>query len=378
MKSHQKSARSARFAPATALALAAGVFSIGDASADMKPQGKLNVEMYGIITRALLYADDGDKHQLFNVDGGSENTRLGFAVTGKLSENWDVGGVLENNLANSNPTSSATLGANGEQTTDTTTFGIRIAEIALRHKSAGTFTLGQGNAASVDRVAVDLSGSALGLTAAAGDLAGGINFYNKLTGARAVTIADVFDKMDGLDKVDRLRYDTPEFNGFSAAVSYVDTGGFDFGAGWAGKFGEVEVEAAGYYANNSAGSTTEKGRYGGSVSAKHSSGFSLTVASAMREAKATGTDDAKYYWGKLGYSAALSSLGATHFGVTYGKFENLAQNGDEAKEIGVGLVQDLESIGSNFWFTARQHELDRTGSSFDDVFIISAGLLFNF
>lgn len=87
MKSHQKSARPARFAPATALALAAGVLSIGDASADMKPQGKLNVEMYGIITRALLYADDGDKHQLFNVDGGSENTRLGFAVTGKLSEN---------------------------------------------------------------------------------------------------------------------------------------------------------------------------------------------------------------------------------------------------------------------------------------------------
>jgi predicted porin len=158
MKIRELGIRSAKFVPVTALALAAGVLSIGDASADMKAQGKLNVEMYGIITRALLYADDGDKHQLFNVDGGSENTRLGFAVSGKLSENWDVGGVLENNLANSNPASSATLGANGESTTDSTTFGIRVAEIALRHKSAGTFTLGQGNAASVDRVAVDLSG----------------------------------------------------------------------------------------------------------------------------------------------------------------------------------------------------------------------------
>ncbi len=282
--------------------------------ADIKAQGKLNVEVYGIITRALLYADDGDQHQLFNVDGGSENTRIGFAMSGKLTENWDVGGVIENNIANSNPASSATLGANGESTTDTTTFGIRVAEIAFKHKSIGTFTLGQGNAASVDRVAVDLSGSNLGLTAAAGDLAGGINFYDKTTGARAVTIADSFDKMDGLDKVDRIRYDLPEINGFSGAVSYIDTGGFDIGAGWAGKFGEVEVEVAGYYANNSAGSTTEKGRYGGSISAKHSSGLSLTFASAKREAKVSGTNDATYYWGKLGYSATLTSLGGAHFG----------------------------------------------------------------
>ena len=378
MKMRELGIRSARFAPATALALAAGVLSIGDASADMKPQGKLNVEMCGIITRALLYADDGDKHQLFNVDGGSENTRLGFALSGQLTETIGVVGTLENNLALSNLASSATLGANGESTTDTTTFGIRVAEIGFVHKSLGTLTLGQGNAASVDRVAVDLSGSSLGLTAAAGDLAGGINFYNKSTGARAVTIADVFDKFDGLDKVDRIRYDLPEINGFNAAVSYIGTGAGDIGAGWAGKFGEVELEAAGYYANSAAGSTTEKGRYGGSVSAKHSSGFSLTFASAKREAKAAGTDDAKYYWGKLGYSAALNSLGATHFGVTYGKFENLAQNGDEAKEVGVGMVQDLESIGSNVWFTARRHELERTGSTFDDVFIISTGMLLNF
>jgi hypothetical protein len=104
----------------------------------------------------------------------------------------------------------------------------------------------------------------------------------------------------------------------------------------------------------------------------------VTFASAKREAKASGTNDAKYYWGKLGYSAAIASHGATHFGVTYGVFEDLAQNDDEAKEIGVGVVQDFDPIGSNFWFTARNHELDRPGSSLDDVFIISTGILLNF
>ncbi len=266
MNTQTTSARTATLVPAAAM-LAVSLLSSGGARADMKAQGKMSVEVYGIITRALLYADDGDKSQLFNVDGGSENTRLGFAVSGQLTENWQVGGVIENNLANSNPASSATLGANGESTTDTTTFGIRVAEIAFQHKSLGTFTLGQGDAASVDRVAVDLSGSSLGLTAAAGDLAGGVNFFNKTTGARAVTIADAFDKIDGLDKVDRVRYDLPEINGVQLAASFTDAGAMDVGAGWAGKFGEVEVELAAFYANTGGASTTDKSSYGGSVSA---------------------------------------------------------------------------------------------------------------
>ena len=30
--------------------------------------------IYGMVTRTLLFADDGDRHQLFHVDGGVENT----------------------------------------------------------------------------------------------------------------------------------------------------------------------------------------------------------------------------------------------------------------------------------------------------------------
>ena len=309
-------ARSAKLLPATALALAGAIWTAGDAAADLKPQGKLNVEIYGIITRALLYADDGDQSQLFNVDGGPENTRVGFAVSGQLTENWTVGGTMEHDVGLSNPASSATLGANGDSTTDTTTFGIKTAEIAFQHKSLGTITFGEGDTASVDRVAVDKSGSDLALTAAVGDLAGGINFYNTGTGARAVTIANAIDKIDGLGGADRIRYDAPEIKGVNSAVSWTDAGTFDLGAGWAGAFGDVEVELAGFYANNSAGSLTDESSYGGSASLKHGSGFSITFASAKTDKKGTGTNAPSYYWGKIGYSANLTSLGGTHFGVS--------------------------------------------------------------
>ena len=378
MKKRTRTVATRTLLPTAAIALAASIFAAGDAVADVKPQGKMNVEIYGIITRALLYADDGEQSQLFHVDGGPENTRLGFAVSGQMTENWMVGGTMEYDVGLSNAASNASLGANGDTSGDTTTFGIQAAEIAFQHKSLGTITLGEGDSASVDRVASDLSGSDLALTAAVGDLAGGINFYNTATGARAVTIADAIDKIDGLGGTDRIRYDTPKINGANAGVSFTHDGTFDIGARWAGSFSGIEVALAGFYANNSAGSTTDDASYGGSVALKHGSGLSFTLASAKTEKKANGTNAPTYYWGKLGYSANLTSLGGTHFGVSYGEFSDFAQNDDEATELGFGIVQDLESIGSNLWFSARSVDLDRTGATFDDIFFISTGVLLNF
>ena len=102
-------------AAALAQAMLVGVVFINDAKAGIKNQnGKLDLEIYGIITRTLLYVDDGDKHQLFHVDGGVENTRLGYAVNGQLTEDIAVGGVFEYDIGLSNPAGDATLGANGE------------------------------------------------------------------------------------------------------------------------------------------------------------------------------------------------------------------------------------------------------------------------
>lgn len=93
----------------------------------------------------------------------------------------------------------------------------------------------------------------------------------------------------------------------------------------------------------------------------------------------SGRVDPNYIWGKIGYSTGLFDIGETHFGLSYGQYDDFGQNGDEATSLGFGIVQDLEPIGSNLWLLIRNHELDRTGNdSFDDIFIVSAGTLFNF
>jgi len=324
-----------------------------------------------------LYADDGDRHQLFNIDGGVENTRIGWLARGQLDKDLYVLGHIEMDAPLSNAAGDVNL--NGTESVIRASWGIRIQDITVTHRRFGSMSLGRGDTASTDRVATDLSGSDLATGNNPADMAGGIHFYNKTTGARSVTLGDVFDKVDGLDKASRIRYDLPEIGGLGVAVSMTGGGATDIGAGYAREFGDFAFEAGAYYANSSGISTTDSGLWGGAGSLKHAGGLSLTVSGAIKGQKASGRDDPNYLWGKIGYSTSLFKIGETHFGVSYGQYNDFSQNGDEATSLGFGIVQDLEPIGSNLWLLVRNHKLDQAGSdNFDDVFIVSAGTLLNF
>ncbi|MBI2978219.1 MAG: hypothetical protein HYY38_05210 [Rhodospirillales bacterium] len=329
---------------------------------------KNQVIFYGIATRALLYADDGDRHQLLNVDGGVENTRVGWIATGKVNENVTVIGHVEMDTQLSNRVSSVNL--NGTEGADENEWGVRIQEVAIDHKKFGKLSLGQGNTASTDRVVIDLSGTALANGNNPADMAGGIHFFNRTDRTRTVTIGDVFDKIDGIDKDDRVRYDLPEFGGFNLGFSHTGGGAWDVGAGYAAEVGALTMEAAAFYAQVAGTSDTQKDMWGGSGSIKHKSGLSLTVAGAVRNQKFSGGDNARYLWGKVGYSVGLRS---------YGEYKNFSQNGDRATSVGLGIVQDFESIGSHIWLLVRNHELSQSNNNdFHDVFVVSLGTLLNF
>ena len=374
------------FRLSTRLMLAAAMFALvslapvreGRAADDTLSSGNKNQMMiYGIVTRAFLYADDGNRSELFHVDGGVENTRLGWIAQGRLNEDVTARAHIELDAPLSNAAGEVNL--IGTESIQQTAWGIRIQEVTAIHRRYGKVSLGQGDTASTDRVATDLSGSDLAVGNNPADMAGGIHFYNRTTGGRIVTIGDVIDKVDGIDKDDRIRYDFPEVGGVGLSLSYVAGGVWDAGFGYAREWGGFEFEIGAYFANVSARSTEEEVLWGGSGSLKHKSGLSFTLAGAIKGQKINGRDDPHYLWGKIGYSAGLFSIGDTHFGVSYGQYDDFSQNRDEATSLGVGIVQDLEPIGSHLWFLVRNHELDRAGNDdFDDIFIVSTGALFNF
>ena len=356
--------------------LVAAAFPASAADDTFSSGNKNELVMYGIVTRALLFADDGDRHQLFHVDGSVENTRIGWIARGTLNEDITVQGHIEMDAPLSNPPGAINL--DGTESVETP-WGIRIQEVSAEHRRYGKLSLGQGDTASTDRVTVDLSGSDLAAGNNPADMAGGIHFYNRTTGARSVTIGDVIDKVDGIDKDDRVRYDLPGIGGLGLAVSYTSGGAWDVGAGYGGEVGDFAFELGALYANVAPTSTTDGAFWGGAGSIKHKSGLSFTVTGAVKDQKSPGRDDPHYLWGKIGYSAAVFDPGETHLGLSYGRYDDFSQNGDEAASLGLGIVQDLEPIGSNLWLLVRNHELDQAGSdSFDDIFIVSAGALLNF
>ncbi len=87
----------------------------------------------------------------------------------------------------------------------------------------------------------------------------------------------------------------------------------------------------------------------------------------------SGGDDPLFYYGKLGYTFSAIDFGATSVAVDYAAVDDLNQEGDEFQSYGGFPVQNFDKIGTEFYIGARNHELDRPGANFDDVFTVLTG-----
>jgi hypothetical protein len=203
------------------------------------------------------------------------------------------------------------------------------------------------------------------------DMAGGIQFSdNNVLGPR---INQVFSNFDGLSRDDRIRYDTPSFSGFTGSVSALEGGAVDVGLRFSGEIAATKVVAAGAWADASSLDGNNFKQYNGSVSVLTPIGISVTGALGTRDLDSGTGDDPLSYYAKLGYTFDAVSFGSTSIGVDYEAVDDLNQNGDEAQTYGVFAVQRYDKIGAELYLGARNHELDRPGSSFDDVQAVLVG-----
>ncbi|HBT42732.1 MAG TPA: hypothetical protein DEB21_12130, partial [Rhodospirillaceae bacterium] len=234
--------------------------------------------------------------------------------------------------------------------------------------------LGQGDAATNGISETDLSGTGVAGYSSVGDVAGGFAFVTSATGARSsATIGGSADNLDGLDVADRIRYDSPEINGFHLYTSLLDNGIIDAALYYSGNISGITVEAAAGWYNGSGNTDAFTDGISGSVSALAPSGFSLTLAAGTKSAATQGRDDPKFYYGKVGYQTKLNTFGTTAFAVDLGRFEDSAQNGDTLDTFGAQAVQEIEGTGSSVYVAYRYHTLDRSGTDFDAIHSIMTG-----
>jgi predicted porin len=365
----------AALAVGLAAAALAGTVAPGMAAEVSSGNDSVSLTLSGQINRGLLYADDGANTALLNVDNDNSSTRVRFVGVGNYDDEISIGTVIEVQFESN---STANIKIDGSAPGGSDHFTERKLELYFDHKRYGRIWLGQGDTASNGTSEVDLSGTSVINYSGIADMAGGIEFGGFGIGPQ---INQVFSNFDGLSRDDRIRYDTPNFGGFSLAASYADSRKSDVALRFAGDIGGgLKLAGAIAYAING----VVDSQINGSASLLHDSGFNVTGAAGVRDIQSGAVNpnrDPFFWYAKLGYIWG-GGIGNTAFAIDYTVAEeiedDLAATGDELTSYGIFAVQKIDKIGTELYFGVRNHELDRVGQNFDDVFAVLGGARIKF
>jgi hypothetical protein len=345
--------------------------------------------LYGQVSRALMFADDGHQSKWFHVDAQPSSTRFGIQGVAQAVPGLRVGARIESEMK-SNPSDTVNFGGTGLGPGPSTGAGgsagganaVVFAERwldAFFEGSWGRVNLGQGSGAADDASTIDLSGTGMANGNCVCDWGGGIFFRGSDGSFSTATVLGAFNNNDFESRYDRVMYTTPVFGGFRAQVGtgQKSTAGEvnEASLWWSGKVaGEIQAAIGWSEEKTGTGPTVPNNEtIGGSVSWLHTSGFNVTLAYTTMEISAAGRNDAKFTWAKVGYK-----FGPHAVAVDYAMADDNAANGDEGKTYGIGYVWNpirwLE-IFANY----RIYQLDRTaGPSLEDVTVGALGTRIRF
>jgi hypothetical protein len=349
-------------------------------------QAAPTVQVYGQVSRALLFADDGTQSKWFHVDNEASGTRFGFTGTGQALPGLRAGFRIELDLQ-SNESQRVNFSGAGP-ISNFPGHDEDVGGFAERHMdgwlegSWGRFNLGQGDGAANGASESDLSGTGMANGIGVADLGGGFAHRTGAGALTALTVGGTINQQDFESRYDRAMYTTPTWGGFRLQGSWGQNANADIkeiAAFYGAKLGGLgELAAALGWSEQgavTAGGTRDE-TFGGSVSWLHGSGINVTLSYTTRDNPAVAgatVRDSKFMYGKVGYK-----FGAHAVAVDYATGDDFSAVGDEAKMYGIGYVWNpvrwLE-----LYAAYKVHQLDTTAlGSLEDVKIGTLGTRIRF
>jgi len=336
----------------------------------------VNVSLYGQFNPAALYVNNGDSSKLYVVDNVHSQSRLGLRARVDTASGWQVGGRFE-------------FGISGNASTDVNNwytesaseefFKLRWAEISFTSDSYGKFSLGKGDSASNSTAEIDMSGTAVAMQDKTLWMASGTLWYDGSSDILSeLEVKEIYNGFDGLSRTDRIRYDTPEFGGFSLAGSYSSGDAFDGSVWYSREFSGTRVAAALGVANPGDIMVGTDLLYTGSASMLFPLGISATFSGSNMEKQEEGLDDATVWWAKLGYKTSFYEGATTAFSLDYGESENISVNDEKGSTWALAVVHDIRDWGTEFYAIYRRYMTDSERGDFDDVNSVMAGARLRF
>ena len=341
------------------------------------------IRLYGHVNWGVLHYDDGRESNTYApIDNANSVTRLGLLADRPIGA-WDVGGRVEVQYA---PYSTANVSVLENQADFGTDQGnIRWIELNAENETFGRFSLGQGSMATDGITLIDFADTNVVAYSSVADSAAG-QFLRFADASRPIeeapSIAAAFNGFDGPRRV-RLRYDTPSFNGFSAALAYGrellttrddvrEDDLFDLSLTYGDQLGDFQLGAGlGYFWDRN-----DREILSGSGAVLHvPTGLNLTVASARVDID---RDNPNYYYVKAGIRRDLFAFGSTAFSLDYYTGDDIVRDGAESTSYALAVVQRIDAINTELWASWRIYEYDEPATNFEDADMIYAGLRFRF
>jgi hypothetical protein len=383
-------------APVSMTAMAADEFGTGSPT---------KLVMSGRITRAIWHADDGVNDKLF-LTSGDDESRIRWIASGTLSDTVTAGATLEMSMPLSQSKSTATLhggttpNIGGSDGTDTA-FAIRHEYLWVNHKTMGKLTLGQASVAT-DGVG-NKSPTGTVYSRSGKTFGDGLTFIDT-TGVSAVstnTVGAVFSDLN-TTRTDVIKYDSPTFAGFKAAISRDSSSKVQTALRYSGKFNAVSVTVGLGYLT---GATTTNYTALGGMSATHDSGWNISYQTGKKAFTGNvgggstsgipidtnnlgGRDDAYFHGGQIGYKMPkLVSVGSTAFAVSIYNGQNMKENDGDAESWGIRMQQNFDALGARVSLGYSVYSYDaesevtfgtEVDEDYDDIDVIALQTVFNF
>jgi hypothetical protein len=353
---------------------------------------KVKVTLSGQIDRDLIFHGDGSgKLDTYFADNNVSSTRIRALGAGAIDDRNTVVSALEFDLRSNTSASITRQSANnnGGDTPVIGPFRVRRAEVGLQSQQYGTVLFGRGSSFSDGIAEIDLSGTDVAIYSYAPDSWGGLQFADALKPFRRAgdpSVSQVFDDFDG-PRDDRLRYDTPSFNGLTLGGTVGQGYFWDVGARYSAQINGVKLASGLSYQNfysTRPSRDLQDGivpayvpfshRMAGSIAVLLPSGFNLALSGGWGQhipncctsfvAGDIATHDATTWFAKVGYQAHIFEVATTNFAVDAGQTFNRIRDGDVATRVGFEINQPIPRAGLELFMAYERLSLRRSGADF--------------
>jgi len=297
-------------------------------------------KLSGQVSRTVVLPDDAVGDEIQHQDIGWSGSRFRFTGSEEADNGLTWGFRFEIQARNNNAgTNGGQLGNNGDNQDN------RYQDLYLSG-DFGRISFGKGDGASNGGTEVDMSGTALASAAPLQDNWGGFAILSDGT-----KWSTVFTMFDGLSRQNRVRYDTPSFNGFTLAGSLNQGNATELALRYSGDFGGHKFGAAVFVDQAPDVSSSVDGAdvSGGSASLLLDNGLNFTLAFSESDPDSGGASDSTFV--KVGYKTGIHA-----FSVDLADGENGA--GDEGDSTGFtyaifphkgveifAMIRELDSSG---------------------------------